>query len=1510
MTSTIESSGWKQTGFIGSRELRCKHADRISLRRILLASLTLAAIGALRAEAGVSIAARMAHSPDDISGFATLSGNDNVAAVTLPFSFVIQGTAYNSVAISTNGWIEFGGNTCTSGCGTNNSDPGNTCLPTSKHTNPFLAAYWDDLQTFGTHIRYGTVGTAPNRTFIVDYEVDVDPGVENNAADDIRFQIQLHETSNAINVQYRDSGHLANGQSATIGFQTAGGASAEAQPLTCNGKILDDNADNESWSVDVGRPGLVTLGALNAHSPDDISGFATLTGNDSVVSTSMPFSVNIEGQNWSVLSISTNGWIEFGGNTSGSSDPNNTCLPAANHSNPFLAVYWDDMQTVSSAIRYGTVGASPNRTFIVDFQIETVSGGADVFAQVQIHETSSLISVRYYTAQFAANGQSATIGFQGAGGSSAVAYPLTCNGKILDDNQINEEGWSVHPKALGAMSLHAGMAHSPDDINATNIPGLQTLSGDDVVATATLPFAVRIDGVDYSTVAISTNGWLEFGGNTQGTADLNNRALPDASHTNPFLAAYWDDLVTTGNHVRYGTVGSTGNRTFVVDYDVQTFTGSYALQFQVQIHERSNAIHVKFRSANNNANGQGATIGFQTAGGSSATAYPLTFNGKVLDDNRPAMGFSAAPLPICGNGIIETKEQCDLAGGNGSSSTCCTAQCQFRANGSVCRASAGECDPAEVCSGTAATCPGDAKQPNGTACSDDGLPCTFDRCDGVNDTCQHPIKPASEVCRPLQGSCDVVDFCDGFNPTCPPDAVLPPTTECRPSAGDCDLAEFCTGTSPVCPVDQKSTAVCRPAGGVCDVAESCDGVSNDCPPNNFQPSSVVCRPAAGECDQAENCTGTAASCPADAKKAAGTVCRAAVDVCDVAETCSGNSDSCPADGFRPNTFVCRSAAGVCDVAETCTGTGPNCPADQLASASTECRAATGACDVAETCTGTSVNCPADGVRAAGFVCRGVAGACDEPESCDGESKACPADEFKGNTVVCRPSAGVCDVEELCTGVGPQCPSDSFAGASVECRAAAGPCDVAEFCAGTGVDCPADQRAPSTQVCRNAVGACDLTEFCDGVSPTCPADQVKAATELCRAASGVCDVAEFCDGVNPQCPADAVAPDTVVCRPAAGVCDADDFCDGASKNCPADQKKLGDVCRAVDGDCDVAEVCDGVSNDCPSDQVLASGTQCRASAGVCDVAEACDGVSAQCPPDQFQPSTVVCRAAADGTCDVAEYCTGTGVACPADVTLNEGDGCAGTNGNTCLNACRSGLCVPEVRPNCCGNGLPDVGEQCDDGNQDLALDDCPSGPGQDCKYTSSPLVRASRSNPLKDKYGCLLEWYVANPNNPVDKFGLPDRDQVCRDNDPTCDSDPTLGVCEFTVALCLNTTDASIPACVQPGTGVSSVLVKPVPLKVASTPIIGPEAVANIAKVSTALTQLLDPQDPGAGYSKGIPLTAPQKNFCSQPLKMKTFVIQTVKDRAKRRLAIRTVAKDGSFPRPKGKRTMLRLSCVP
>ena len=1330
------------------------------MRRILatlgLVAATLGAPGA--ALATMSLASLTAHSPDDISGFSTLTGDDNSVSVTLPFTFTIEGVSYTTLVLSTNGWIEFGTNTSGS------TEPGNSCLPTSTHTNPFLAAYWDDLVPFGTNIRYGTVGTSGNRTWIADFEVDLFSGSE--GSDDLRFQIQLHERSNEISVKYRDQQSQTNGIAATIGFQGAGGASATTVlPLTCNGKILDDNRPNEGWSVDVGRAGLVTMAAVTMSSPDDISGFTTLTGDEATANVSLPFSVTIEGTSYSSLTISTNGWIEFGGNTSGSTDFNNGCLPVSNHTNPFLAAYWDDLNPFGTIIRYGTVGTAPNRTFIADFEEDLFNGEGsdDVRFQVQIHERSNLISVRYRDAQNNANGQLATIGFQGAGGSAAAAYPITCNGKVLDDNLSDRDGWSVHPKSLGAMSLHSILAHSPDDIS-----GFATITGDSTVTSVSLPFNFNIDGTNYSTIAVSTNGWIEFGSNTSGSSDPVNGCLPVSNHTNPFLAPYWDDMTTASTNIRHGVVGTSPNRTYVLDFYLLTTTGADDsgnddVQFQVLLHETSNTISVKYSLEQVVVNGQNATIGFQGAGGSGATAYPLTCNGKILDDNRTGEGWSVAPLPICGNSLVETKEQCDQGGANGTATSCCTSTCAFRASGStcraaagvcdvaetctgssatcpadgfqssstVCRAAAGECDLTENCTGSLATCPADTKKTSGTLCTDEGNECTNDQCDGTNVLCQHPAKTngtactddgnvcttdscqsgvcshpagnAGTTCRASAGVCDVGETCTGASPTCPANAFVSSSVTCRPSAGVCDAAENCTGSTAACPADgfQSSSVTCRPSAGVCDVAENCTGSGAACPADGFQSSSVTCRPSAGVCDVAESCTGSGAACPADAFQSSSVVCRGAAGSCDVAESCTGSSAACPADAFEASSVVCRAAGGECDLAENCTGSGAACPSDAKKPNLTPCTDDGNPCSL-DRCNGTSDTCqhPAGN---AGATCRAVAGVCDVAETCTGASTVCPADAFEPTTTECRPSGGECDPAENCPGSGPSCPADAREPSGTPCSTDGNPCTV-DQCNGTSVACqhPAGNAGA---VCRTGSGdACDPDELCTGASPTCPAD-VTLPGFTCRPAAGECDVAENCGGLpTDPCPADAKKPSGSLCTADGNPCSLDQ-CDGVSNACQHPPGNAGATCRAAAGICDVAEDCTGSSTVCPADVFESSSTPCRPDAGECDLAENCTGSSAACPADAKKPN---------GTA-----CTNDGNPCSSDQCNGTSDTCQHPAGNAGA-VCRASAGVCDVQETCTGastvcppDGFASSSTECRGSNGDCdPAENCP-GTGPTC-----------------------------------------------------------------------------------------------------------------------------------------------------------------------------------------------------
>ena len=179
---------------------------------------------------------------------------------------------------------------------------------------------------------------------------------------------------------------------------------------------------------------------------------------------------------------------------------------------------------------------------------------------------------------------------------------------------------------------------------------------------------------------------------------------------------------------------------------------------------------------------------------------------------------------------------------NASSNVCstCTGTSTFTYLTSECRASAGDCDVADTCTGSSSTCPADAK--------------------------------SSAECRASAGDCDVADTCDGINDDCPADAFTAADTSCRAAGGACDTAEVCTGSSADCPADAKSTAECRAASDTCDAAETCDGSNNDCPADAYKTAGTTCRTATGTCDVVETCTGSSATCPIDGYAAEGLDC--------------------------------------------------------------------------------------------------------------------------------------------------------------------------------------------------------------------------------------------------------------------------------------------------------------------------------------------------------------------------------------------------------------------------------------------------------------------------------------------------------------------------------------------------------------------------------------------------------------------------------------------------------------
>jgi cysteine-rich repeat protein len=153
-----------------------------------------------------------------------------------------------------------------------------------------------------------------------------------------------------------------------------------------------------------------------------------------------------------------------------------------------------------------------------------------------------------------------------------------------------------------------------------------------------------------------------------------------------------------------------------------------------------------------------------TANGTNVTnaANGLTFPRTDID-----LAVAAAIGSVCGNGALETGEDCD--DGGVADGDCCSSSCSFEALGSDCE-DGDACTDADTCDGGGAClagsplvcddglyCNGAEGCDSGSGCTagtapplDDGLACTDDSCDEANDVV---------VNEPNAASCDDADVC-------------------------------------------------------------------------------------------------------------------------------------------------------------------------------------------------------------------------------------------------------------------------------------------------------------------------------------------------------------------------------------------------------------------------------------------------------------------------------------------------------------------------------------------------------------------------------------------------------------------------------------------------------------------------------------------------------------------------------------------------------------------------------
>ena len=512
------------------------------------------------------------------------------------------------------------------------------------------------------------------------------------------------------------------------------------------------------------------------------------------------------------------------------------------------------------------------------------------------------------------------------------------------------------------------------------------------------------------------------------------------------------------------------------------------------------------------------------------------------------------------------------------------------------------------------------------------------------------------------------------------------------------MAGSCKGAQVICDDDNLCTT------DTCDVETGCVSV------NNTQP-----------CSDGDGCT------MGDTCQDGGCVAGDGM-VCDDGNPCT--QEACEAG-------VCKSTAmaGDCDDGNPCTendgcvdggcaGTSVNCDDGKLCTTDS-CDVASGCvnapnmapCDDGDTCT-LGDTC-SEGLCAAGneaLVCDDgnpcTNDACDTGLGCVYTTNAEPCDDKNSCTTNDSCVQGNCiGLGSLACDDGNPCTEDAcLADGGCEHTVAAGGCDDGDSCtiqdtcvngecvSGSAVACD-DSNPCTSEACVE--GDCIFTPTVEGC------DDGNACTTQDVCSGGNCGGTAMlpCDDANP-CTIDTCDPATGCLQTSqAGACDDGDACT-VNDACTDGSCTAGSLLNCADGNpcttdgCDPELGCQNPNNDGPCDD----GNLCTDKDACVDGA-CVHGESLGCADGD------ICNG--DETCNPALGCQpgslpnlDDGIACTVDVCDSETQTITHTpNSGLCPEAgtCETAVCDPqsgcgtEMTLNCCGNGVTENGEECDDGN---------------------------------------------------------------------------------------------------------------------------------------------------------------------------------------------------------------------
>ena len=620
-----------------------------------------------------------------ITGWSPTS-DDGYVTIPLPWSIPFYGNSYSTISVGTNGLLSFTSLP---------TDYLNTGIPAAAEPNNALYPLWDDLNLTSS----GTVhywNDSGNGRFVIQYtNVPFYSGTGTNT-----FQVLMYPNGDIV---YQYLSMTGSTSSATVGVENADGT--VGLQVVYNGTYIHNSLatkfylPNASW-ISENPP----QGRINPNSSQtitvtfDATGLATgttyagtifmdLVHIDVAGPSLIPASLKVEPVSQALLILSKAS-VAF------SSTPVNTTrqdsITARNGGAVLLTISSISstnsrfMVTPSTAaiapgdstrihVAYTPITASVDTGRVIilsNSQGEprrdiTLSGSGYGVPQVAVtpdsftivrppgnDTTRVLLKVRNVgtdTVRYTLS-EGTVLSFKGTA-RSVEQQPLAQAAKGERDGQRHDPitDGSGGPDAFGYSWMDSDEPGGPvfSWVDISTVGTLITTwngTADDGYATVTLPFAFSLYGINYSTINIVTNGFVNF--DTSSTA-YTNTGIPITAAPNNALYAFWDDLdVRTSGTVHY--FSDIPNQRFVVQYtNVPHFgtTEPGLYTFQVIIKQNGDIVY-QYLSMQQTLNS--ATIGIEN--GSGTVALQVAFNASYVHDNL-ALRFTKDAVPWLSTGV-------------------------------------------------------------------------------------------------------------------------------------------------------------------------------------------------------------------------------------------------------------------------------------------------------------------------------------------------------------------------------------------------------------------------------------------------------------------------------------------------------------------------------------------------------------------------------------------------------------------------------------------------------------------------------------------------------------------------------------------------------------------------------------------------------------------------------------------------------------------------------------------